>query len=115
MKNKNETVTNKTKYKIAKKEMQKAIDVEKKKYFEGLLDKTNNNIKQKWNAIRIIINRKKETQNTCIVPNDILGQHYSTVATKLAEKLPNISKDDIPSTSNHKHNKKLKKGLISIK
>ena len=109
MKNKNKTVTNKTKYKIAKKEMQKAIDVEKKKYFEGLLDKTNNNIKQKWNAIRIIINRKKETQNTCIVPNDILGQHYSTVATKLAEKLPNISKDDIPSTSNHKHNKKLTK------
>lgn len=44
--------------KLRKKEMQKAIDVEKKKYFKGLLDKTNNNIKQKWDAIRIIIKYK---------------------------------------------------------
>ena len=105
IKNKNNTDINNTKYKIAKKEMQKAIDVEKKKYFKNLLEETNDNIKQKWNAIRLIINRKKETSNNCILPNNILGQHYSTVAEKLAEKLPKITKNDIPSTSKIKKSK----------
>ena len=70
-----------------------------------MLEKANNNIKHKWEAIRSIINRKKVKQNNCIIPNNILGQHYALVAQKLAEKLPNISKDDIPSTSKIKHSK----------
>ena len=35
----------------------KAIADEKEKYYKSLLNKNNNNIKQKWNAIRLIINR----------------------------------------------------------
>ena len=30
---------------------------------------------------------------------DVLGEHYSTVAEKLAEKLPKLLRNDIPSTS----------------
>ena len=56
-----------------------------------------------------MINRNKIDQNHCIVPNSVLGQHYSTVAEKLATKLPNISKDNIPSTSKTRHDKKLKR------
>ena len=94
--------------------MQKAIDAEKKKYFKNLLEKTNNNIKQKWNAIRLIINRKKVTSNNCILENDILGQHYSTVAEKLAEKLPKMTKNDIPSTSKSKNSRKSLNNFFSL-
>ena len=33
---------------------------------------------------------------------NILGEHYSTIAKKLADKLPNMTNDDIPSTSTGK-------------
>ena len=72
-----------------------------------MLERTNNNIKEKWHAIRVIINRKKIEQNSCVVPNNVLGQHYSTVADKLAAKLPKISNDDIPSTSKKKLNRNI--------
>ena len=77
----------------------KAIANEKQKYYKSLLDKTKNIIKQKWNAIRVIINRSKIQQSNCIIPNNILGRYYSNVAQKLGDKLPNMTKDDIPSTS----------------
>ena len=99
IKNKNKTDRNKKRYKIAKKHVEKVIKEEKNKYYKNLLENTNNNIKQKWEAIRLIINRKKTNHNNCTIPNTVLGQHYSTVAEKLAEKLPNLSKEDIPSTS----------------
>ena len=105
MKNKNKTDQNRTKYKVAKKNVEKLLIEEKNKYYKNMLEKTNNNIKQKWQAIRQIINRKKIDQNNCIIPNTVLGQHYSTVSEKLAEKLPKLSDDDIPSTSNIMHNK----------
>ena len=73
------------------------------------MERANNNIKHKWQAIRLIINRKKVEQNNCTIPNNILGQHYASVAEKLAEKLPNISKDDIPSTSKSQYGKNISK------
>ena len=58
-------------------------------------------MKAKWDAIRTIINRKKVSQSLCSIPNNILGNHYATFAEKLSRKLPKLSIDDIPSTSNH--------------
>ena len=75
IKSKKRTVSNKTKYKIAKQEMEKAIENEKQNYYKKLLDNTNNNIKKKWNAIRLIINRKKMQPNNCTLPSSILGNH----------------------------------------
>ena len=77
---------------------------QKKSYYKKLLEQTNNNIQQKWSAIRLIINRKKVQQNNCIIPNSTLGKHYETVAEKLAEKLPKLSRDAIPSTSKNTYN-----------
>ena len=65
-------------------------------------------MKSKWKAIRTIINRKKTEQSTCCIQNKILGKHYSTVAENLAKNLPNISNDDVPSTSHNNHNKRHK-------
>ena len=93
------TDVNKNRYKIAKAAMENAIDSEKDKYYRKLLDNTNNNVKQKWSAIRQIINRKKVEEHICKIPNDILGKHYENVAPDLAEKLPKLARDDIPSTS----------------
>ena len=76
-----------------------AINKEKDTYYRKLLERSNSNIKQKWNAIRQIINRQKIQDNNCIIPTNILGKHYSTVAEKLAEKLPKMTKDDVPSAS----------------
>ena len=106
IKNNNKTANNKKKYKEMIDKVTKVIADEKEKYYKNLLDKTNNNIKQKWNAIRLIINRSKIQQSNCIIPNNILGRHYSTLAQKLADKLPNMTKNDIPTTSSG--NKKLK-------
>ena len=75
------------------------ISNEKERYYKKLLHKTSNNIKQKWSTIRLIINRAKVQQSNCNIPNNILGQHYSTIAQKLADKLPKMTNDDIPTTS----------------
>ena len=61
MKNRNKTDINRTKYKIAKKELETAIKAEKTKYFHNSLAKTINNIRQKWDAIRVMINCKINT------------------------------------------------------
>ena len=60
MKNKHKTDQNRTKYKVANKNAEKLLNNEKNKYYKNMLEKTNNNIKQKWQAIRLIINRKKD-------------------------------------------------------
>ena len=99
IKNKNKTESNKLKYKKAKKVMESAISKAKDTYYRNLLDKNSKNIKQKWNSIRIIINRQKTQYNNCIIPNNVLGNHYATVAEKLAEKLPKMTIDDLPSAS----------------
>ena len=114
IKNKIKTESNKLKYKKAKQDMENAINKEKDKYYRNLLERTNNNIKQKWNAIRLIINRQKVQDNNCIISNNILGKHYATVAEELADKLPKITKDDVPSASKSRINfkKKLKDQFI---
>ena len=58
LKNKNNTDLIKQKYKIAKKHTENLIKEEKNKYYQNLLKKSNSNIKHKWQAIRLIINRK---------------------------------------------------------
>ena len=44
MKNKNKTDQNRTKYKVAKKNVEKLLIKEKNKYYKNMLEKTNNNI-----------------------------------------------------------------------
>ena len=106
MKTKYKTEKNQNKYKKIKQEIQKEIKSEKSKYYNNLLEQTSNNMKQKWTAIRQIVNRSKAQQSNCIVPNSILGEHYSNVAQKLAEKIPKLTKSDIPSSSKTKAVKK---------
>ena len=98
-KHKKNTSKNRKKFKEAKVKMEEAIDIEKDKYYKNLLEGTNENIRQKWNAIRIIINRKKVKQDNCDIPSHVLGNHFATVAEKLANELPKVRPDDIPSTS----------------
>ena len=114
IKNKNKTESNKLKYKKAKKAMEIAITKEKDTYYRNLLETTNNNIKQKWNTIRLIINRQKVHYNNCIIPSNVLGKHYSTVAEKLAEKLPKMTIDDLPSASKSSINISKKKISTSL-
>ena len=39
-------------------------------------------MKEKWDAIRIIINKQKKKSQYCPISKDVLGKHYSTVAEK---------------------------------
>ena len=113
-KTKHNTDSNKVKYKIIKKEVEKEIAKEKEIYYKNLLEKTNNNIKQKWNAIRTIINRNKVQNSHCIIPNNILGKHYATVAEKLADKLPKMTQDQIATTSTSNNTPQANKTLFSF-
>ena len=113
-KHKNRTEENNKKFKEAKENMDEAIDKEKNKYYKNLIEGTNNNARKKWNAIRTIINRKKTEQSSCPIPNNILGQHYSTVAEKLAEKLQQLEQDDIPNGSKHSNNRNLSRQTFSF-
>ena len=103
IKNKHKTDNNKKKYKQLKQKVTYLISNEKENYYKNLLDNTSNNIKQKWNTIRLIINRSKVQQNNCTIPNNILGKHYATVAQQLADKLPKMTNDDIPTTSGNRN------------
>ena len=113
-KTKYNTESNKVKYKTMKKEVEKEIAKEKEIYYKNLLEKNNHNIKLKWNAIRTIINRNKIQNSHCIIPNNILGKHYATVAEKLAEKLPKITQDQIATTSEPNKTPKDNKQLFSF-
>ena len=103
-KKKYNTQTNKKNYKTAKKEVEKAINNEKQFYYKTIMNKESRNIKNYWNAIRLIINRKKSETSACALSNEVLGNHYATVAEKLATKLVKLTDDDIPSTSKHNQN-----------
>ena len=83
----------------------------KKKNIISLLDNTDNSMRKKWDAIRTIINRKKINQNDCPIPSHILGQHYSQVADKLANELPNVLPDDIATSSSSFDNINIKSTL----
>ena len=44
-------------------------------------------MKQKWDAIRQIINKQKRKPQYCPVESKLLGKHYSTIADRLNSKL----------------------------
>ena len=97
-KKKNNSEANKQKYKTSKIVMENAIGIEKEKYYQNILKNINNCAKKRWDAMRVIINRKKVNKAPCAIPSDILGKHYTNVAPMLAGKLPDMKLDDIPST-----------------
>ena len=74
--------------------------IQKESYFKEQLYQRSKNLKQKWETIRAIINRKKVTNQAYPISDDILGSHYSTIAQKLSAKLERINADDIPRSSN---------------
>ena len=45
----------------------------KESYFREKLMSTSNNMKDKWDAIRVIINKKKKNGNYCPISNRVLG------------------------------------------
>ena len=98
-KKKNKTIANKDKYKAAKTEMENAIEDEKSKFYQKLLENSNNCNKKRWDAIRLIINRRKIDNKPCMVSDDVLGKYYENVAPNLANELPYLTHNDIPSTS----------------
>ena len=100
-KKKKKTALSKEKYKQSKIIMENEIDKEKTQYYKKILQDTNDNIKKRWNAIRVIINRKRIDTNHCCIPNELLGKHYEKVAPNLDKKLPKMTKNDIPSSSKH--------------
>ena len=99
IKKKNNSEDNKHKYKTSKIVMENAIGIEKEKYYQKILKNINNCNKKRWDTMRIIINRKKVNKAPCVIPSEILGKHYENVAPKLAKELPDMTLDDIPSTS----------------
>ena len=96
---KNNSKNNKDKYRSIKKQLEQKLKHDKKEYFNSKLLEDGITIKQRWDVIRTIINRKRSTQTPCQVSTSILGEHYSTVATKLSQKLKIIKTEDIPATS----------------
>ena len=48
------------------------------------------NMRERWDAIRILINRSKSKTITCPIEKSVLGNHFSTIAEKLNSELPNL-------------------------
>ena len=95
---KHKTIGRIARYRECKKDLKHKLKLSKYEYFRNKLSNSSNNMKAKWDVIRLIINRQK---NNMYIPikSQVLGEHYSSVASKLTSKLPNLSQDDIPSTS----------------
>ena len=87
------TPENVQKYKECKKDLAHKRKISKETYFRNKLMSSSNNMKDKWDAIRIIINKKKKNNARCPINNRILGNHYSSVARKLIDKLPSTQND----------------------
>ena len=93
-KSKNKTSDNISKYNDAKEKVDKAIEKKERK----------NIIKVYWIIPKI-------NQNDCPIPSHILGQHYSQVADKLVNELPNVLPDDIATSSSSFDNINIKSTL----
>ena len=65
---------------------------------------TTRNMKERWDAIRIIINRNKKKHINCPINHSILGKHFSTIADKLNSKLPNVECEVLKSNENIEEN-----------
>ena len=101
----NRTPENLEKYRECKRELAQKLKASKETYFKNKL-MNSNNMKGKWDAIRLIINRKKSNSSYCPIGNKILGKHYSSMAAKLNTKLPNLNQNNIPETLNDYSNNK---------
>lgn len=95
----NKTPDSISRYLDCKKGLDKKLKISKNEYFRSKLMSTTNNMKHKWDAIRLIINKQKACTNFCPIDNAILGEHYSSNAVKLNSKLPTLQSQDIPTTS----------------
>ena len=89
----------KKRYKTLKKDIETKLRESRKTYYRQRLNKEGDSLKSKWDTIREIINRKKNSNYELPIRNKDLGQHYSTLAKKLAQKIPKLAKQDIPSSS----------------
>ena len=78
------------KYKQCKKHLDKVLKLNKKLYFERKMFETSKNMKARWDAIRLLINKNKNKTNNCPIKHSTLGKHYSTIAENLNSKLPNV-------------------------
>ena len=59
---------------------------------------TSRNMKEMWDAIRILINRNKKNTINCPIKPSMLGKHFSTIADKLNSQLPNIDCEVVKSS-----------------
>jgi hypothetical protein len=106
----NKSPVNLQKYKECKKDLAHKLKVSKETYFRNKLMNSSNNMRDKWDAIRIIINKKKKNSTSCPINNRILGNHYSSVARKLNDKLPSsqhsteAAEDELLNNTNNNFN-----------
>ena len=96
---KSKSPENLEKYNQCKRDLNKKLYISKKLYLSDKLLNTSRNLKLKWDAIRLVINRQKIQSTYCPIDNKLLGTHYSSVAEKLNSKLKNINENEIPATS----------------
>ena len=87
------------KYRECKKDLLTKLKQAKQSYYHRKLYEENSTMKQKWDCICTLIQRKKQSSNFCPIDNETLGSHYSTVAEKLCQNMDIIQRDDIPHSS----------------
>ena len=59
---------------------------------------TSRNMKDRWDAIRLLINKRKNKNGSCPIKHSVLGTHFSQIAQKLNSCLPNVECEVLPST-----------------
>ena len=96
----------KAKYKELKEDVETKLEASRTKYYRERLSRCSDNIKNKWDVIREIINRKTSKSNELPIGNSELGQHYSSVAKKLAQSIPHLNYEEIATTSKSSFSKK---------
>ena len=89
------------KYKSCKKELDFTLKLSKKSYFERKMFETSRNMKERWDAIRLLINKNKNKNVNCPIKSKILGNHFSTIAEKLNAQLPDINCEVLNSSANN--------------
>ena len=89
------------KYKSCKKELDFTLKLSKKSYFERKMFETSRNMKERWDAIRLLINKNKNKNVNCPIKSEILGNHFSTIAEKLNAQLPDINCEVLNSIANN--------------
>ena len=87
------------KFKGAKKELSLRMQEAERAYYHKKLYNDTSTLKQRWDSLRTLINRCKKSTDFCPVDSKQLGEHYSTIARRLNNKMTNIKYDDIPHCS----------------